>query len=144
MKKFKYGVGACTDSFDSRLFQLIVLLKPDFNCSRRFALSWVNKVTTGTWRFVSVIPNIASFVSFGNTHLLEQVKMRLIYQLIIGISGVLQKLLRYFKITNISTSFVPPSSALSAIFCLNVNAAMLLAAWILAVALVSVQVGSSP
>ena len=34
--------------FARYLFQLIVLLKPDFNCSNNFALSWVDRVTTGT------------------------------------------------------------------------------------------------
>ena len=32
--------------FHSNLFQLIVLLKPDFNCSSSFELSWVDKGTT--------------------------------------------------------------------------------------------------
>ena len=48
MKKYKSGVGACIDTFDWYLFQLIVLSKPDFNCRSYFALSWVDKVTTGT------------------------------------------------------------------------------------------------
>ena len=34
--------------FDRYLFQLIVLLKPDFNYCNNFALQWVDKVTTGT------------------------------------------------------------------------------------------------
>ena len=33
--------------FDTYLFQLIVILKPDFNCSSSFALSWIDKVSTG-------------------------------------------------------------------------------------------------
>ena len=41
---------------------LIVLLKLnfncDFNCGNNFALSWVDKVTTGTWKFISVIANV--------------------------------------------------------------------------------------
>ena len=40
--------GIRTDTFGSYLFQLIVHLKPDFNCSSSFALSWVDKFTTGT------------------------------------------------------------------------------------------------
>ena len=47
IKKSKYGFGASTDTFDSYLFQLILLLKPYLNCSNRFALSWVNKIKTG-------------------------------------------------------------------------------------------------
>ena len=42
--------------FDRYLFQLIVLLKLDFNCGNNFTLSWVYKVTTGT--FVSVISEV--------------------------------------------------------------------------------------
>ena len=48
IKKFLYGFGACTDTFGSYLFQLIVLLKPDFNCSSSFSSPWVDKVTTGS------------------------------------------------------------------------------------------------
>ena len=48
IKKSNYGFGACTDTFGSHLFQLIVLLKPYFKCSSSFALSWVDKVKTGT------------------------------------------------------------------------------------------------
>ena len=47
IKKYKYGFGTSTDTFGSYLYQLIVLLKPDFNCSNSFALLWVDKVTTG-------------------------------------------------------------------------------------------------
>ena len=39
IKKSTYGFGASTDTFNSYLFRLIVLLKPDFNCSNSFALS---------------------------------------------------------------------------------------------------------
>ena len=45
---------------DWYLFQLIVLLKPDSNCFNSFTLSWVDKVTTGISRFVSVIVNVGS------------------------------------------------------------------------------------
>ena len=48
IKKSKYIFGDFIDTFDWYLFQLIVLLKPDFNCCNSFALSWVDKVTTGT------------------------------------------------------------------------------------------------
>ena len=48
IKKSKYGFGACTNTFGSYFLQLIVLLKPDFNYSSSFALSWVDKVTTET------------------------------------------------------------------------------------------------
>ena len=39
------------------LFHLIVLLNPDFNCSKSFLSFSVDKVTTGTYNFVSVIWN---------------------------------------------------------------------------------------
>ena len=75
--------------FDSYLFQLIVLLKPDFNCWSNFALSWVDKVTTGTCSFVSVIANFPSPVELVITQSLDQVKRRLTSQFINGISRVL-------------------------------------------------------
>ena len=86
------------------MFQLIVLLKPDFNCCICFALSWVDKVATGTQSFVSVILNLVAPVE--SNALSDQFKMRLISQLINGISRVLRKLLKYFYGTAISTSFV--------------------------------------
>ena len=48
--------------------------------------------------------------------------MRLISQLINGISRVLEKLLKYFNVTIISTSFVLPSARVfSVIFVLDLN-----------------------
>ena len=41
--------------FDWYLFQLTVVLKPDYNCLPGFTLSSVDKVTAGTKCFVSVI-----------------------------------------------------------------------------------------
>ena len=104
---------------------LIVLLNPDFNCSKKLLSSFVDKVTTGTYNFVSVILNVApigllildiagfplwartaSLVALlVNTHLSDHVKIRFVSQLINGMSNVLQKLLKYFKSTTISTSF---------------------------------------
>ena len=49
------------ETFDWYLFQVVVLLKPDCNCCNSFALSWVHKVTTGTWSFVSIIGNVVAF-----------------------------------------------------------------------------------
>ena len=48
IKKSKYWCIVSVDTFDWYLFQLIAILKPDFNYSSSFALSWVDKVTTGT------------------------------------------------------------------------------------------------
>ena len=52
---FKFGFCANNFVFGRYLFQLIVPLKPDFNCGNSFALFWVDKITTGTWRVVSII-----------------------------------------------------------------------------------------
>ena len=48
IKQSKYWFCTFTDTFDWYLFQLIVLLKPDFNWSNSFTFSRVDKVTTGT------------------------------------------------------------------------------------------------
>ena len=40
------------------MFQLVVLLKVDFNCYNSFALSEVDNVPTGTQSFVSIIANV--------------------------------------------------------------------------------------
>ena len=133
IKRSKHGFGACTDTFSWYFFQLIVLLKLDFNFSSNLILSWVDKVTTGTYSYVSVIANVVAFVSLDNTHLLDQVKMRLISQLIKDISRILQKLLKYFNGTIISTFSVLQSAVLPVIFCLNLNEWLLLAAWKLAI-----------
>ena len=46
-KWFKFEFCATNSGLDRYLFQLIVLLKPDFNCGYKFALSLVDKVSTG-------------------------------------------------------------------------------------------------
>ena len=92
-------------------FQLIVLLKPDFDCSSSFALSRVDKVTTQG--FVSVIANVVAFASLDTTHLLDQVEIRLISQLK---ARVLQKFIKYLNDTAISTSFLPLAAVLTVIF----------------------------
>ena len=51
---------------------------------------------------------------------------RLISQLIEGVLSVLERLLRYFKGTIISTSFVPPFPVYPVICCLNSSEALLL------------------
>ena len=51
------------------LFHLIVLLSPDFNCSKRLWSSIADKVTSSTYNFVSVSLNIA-FVIDQEQHLL--------------------------------------------------------------------------
>ena len=60
------------------------------------------------------------------THVDDQVKMRLISQLIKGISRVLQKLLKYFDYTAILTSFVLLAAGVfPVIFSLDLNDALL-------------------
>ena len=41
------------------LFNFIVILNPDYNCSKSLLSSSVDKVTTDTYSFVSVIWNVA-------------------------------------------------------------------------------------
>ena len=65
--------------------------------------------------------NVVAFASLDNTHFADQVKMRLISQLIKGTSRVLQKLLKYFNGAIVLTSFVPAATILPVIFCLNIN-----------------------
>ena len=62
------------------------------------------------------LSNIKQFV--------DQVRIRLISQLINGISFVLQKLFRCFNVTIILTSFVSSFYVLPAIFVLNLNEAL--------------------
>ena len=67
-------------------------------------------MTTGTYNFVSVIANFLSPLELVITQSLDHVNIRLTSQLINGISSVLQKLLKYFNGTIISTSFVLPAA----------------------------------
>ena len=48
IKWFKLISFLNNSGFDTYLFQLIVLSKPYFNCGNDFALSWIDKVATGT------------------------------------------------------------------------------------------------
>ena len=61
-------------------------------------------------------------------HLLDQVRIRLVSQLINRISRALQKLLKYFNGSLILIFFVPLFYVLPAIFVLNLNKALLLLA----------------
>ena len=73
-KWFKYLFCAYVFGSDWYLFQLIVLLKPDFNCWSNFALPWIDKVITGTEIFVSVIVNLPSPVELVITQVDDHVK----------------------------------------------------------------------
>ena len=90
--------------------QLIVLLNPDFNYWRKFTLSCFDKVTTGTWSFVSVIANVPLPVGLVITQIDDHVKMKLTLKLINGTLKVLQKLLKYINGAIISTSFALSSA----------------------------------
>ena len=59
LNDFKWLVLVWLVISDLYLFHLIVLLNPDFNCSKKLLSSFVDKVTTGTYNFVSVILNVA-------------------------------------------------------------------------------------
>ena len=72
--------------------------------------------------FVSVILNLVSAVAEEITQDSDHVKIRLTSQLINGISRVLQKLLKYFNGTIISTSFVLPAAGVfPVVFILDLN-----------------------
>ena len=63
-------------------------------------MSWVDKVTTGTKSSVSVVASVPSWFATAVesiTQFAYQVKIRLISQLIEGISSVLQKLPTHFN-----------------------------------------------
>ena len=112
------------DTCDMYLFHLIVLLNLVFNFSQILLSSWADKVTTGTYSFVSVILNVAfngslipsnaglasgtalQYALLVNTQFSLQVKIKDTSQLINAISSVLQKLLRYFNGATTLTSFV--------------------------------------
>ena len=88
---------------DWYLFQLNVLLKPDFNCFDSFtivSIVLVDKFTTGTLSFVSFTINVGSWpaaVPATKHQFLYQVNIGLISELCNNISSVLQKLLKYFN-----------------------------------------------
>ena len=81
-------------------------MNPDFHCCNNFTLSLVHKVTTGTQRSVSVIAKVVTRFPLEMTKFADQVRIRLILQLIKGISRVLQKLLKYFNGTVISAFLI--------------------------------------
>ena len=67
-------------------------------------MHYLKIVTTGAWSFVWVILNLPAPVELVITHVDDRVELRLISQLIKGISGVLQKLIKYFNGTINRTS----------------------------------------
>ena len=119
----------CLDISDQYLFHLIVLLNPVFNCCKSFLSSLLDKVTTGTYNFVSVILNVAPIGALtlgtgesvlGSTScvvssviikFLDQAKVKCTSHLINGLFNVVQKLLTCFKGTENLTPFLFPSLA---------------------------------
>ena len=93
------------------LFHFIVLLNPNFNCSKSFLSFSVDKVTTGTYNFVSFIwnsnplggtiaglfPRAFLLVISAKTQFYDQVKINSTSQSINGIFKALQKLLKCFS-----------------------------------------------
>ena len=64
----------CFANFNIHLFQLTVCLNPDFNCYSSFVLSWVDRVTTGTQSFVSVIANVVALTRLKRHNMLTMLK----------------------------------------------------------------------
>ena len=93
---------------DLYLFHFIVLLNHIFNCSKSFASFSFDKVTTGTYSFVSAIWNVApdrttiaesasaSTVISTKTQFFDQVEISSTFQLMKRICKLLQKLLKCF------------------------------------------------
>ena len=84
----------CIDFLARCLFQVTILLKSDFDCLRSYVLSSINKVTTGTKKFVAVIANFTLPVELIITQIENQFKIRIVPQLIKRISMILHKLLK--------------------------------------------------
>ena len=96
---------------DLYLFHFILFLNPDSSYSKSFTSFSFDKVTTGTYNFVSVILNVAPdgatiarlapctalIVISAKTQFLDQVKINSTSQLVNSISKLLQKLLECFS-----------------------------------------------
>lgn len=72
-------------------FQLVDLWKPDFNSCSDFVLSWIVKVTIETESFVSVIAKAVTLFHSEIAQLAGQDILRLIIDLIKGISRAIRK-----------------------------------------------------
>ena len=104
------------------MFKLIVLLNPDFNYCSSFVLSLVDRVTTRTWSFVSVIVNAPALVESGMLYFADQVDIKIISQLNRGHFKSYPKVTQSFNHTAISTFFVlPAAGVLPIILALNLN-----------------------
>ena len=108
----------------------MVLLNPNFNCSKNFMSFSFDKVTTGTYNFVSVILNVAAdgatiaggsslfpaslVVISAKIQFLVQVKINSTSQLISEIFKFLQKLFKCFS--GITTSVFINESLSTGVF----------------------------
>ena len=112
VKWFKFAFSAINSGFGRYLFQMIVLLKPDYNFGNNFELS-------------SVIVNLefwSATLVLIITQSADQVKISSTSQLIKSILRVLQTLLKYFNGTIISILFSSLSLLIwPVIFVLNFN-----------------------
>ena len=99
----------CGDPFSWYLQQLVVLWKPDFCCCSSFLSFWLDYVTTCPCIFGLNITNVTTTVVLSVTQVGDHVNKILISQLVSSISRTLQKSLKYFKSTVISTFLVPPA-----------------------------------
>ena len=70
-------------------------MNPDFSCFNSFVLSWVDKYNAGTKGFVSAIAKVVTLLLSEATQFSEQVRIRLISELIKGISRVLRNYLTH-------------------------------------------------
>ena len=96
-------------------------LNPGFNSYNELLLSLLDKVTTGIQIFVPVIAKVVILFPSEIAQLVDQVRVRLILQLIKGISRVIQKLLKYFNGTAISAFTISSLLVLFKNFDLNLN-----------------------
>ena len=98
------------------MFHFTVLLNADFSCSKSFVSFSFDKVTTGTYNFVSassifsplggtiagLSPCVFLLVISAKTQFFDQVKINSTSQLISGIFKLFQKLLKCFSGITIS------------------------------------------
>ena len=120
MTPTKFDSRKYLNSFVVFLFSLFALYSfksdlsnPLLRSFDNFLLSLVDKVTTGTYNFVSEIVGLASsLITFSvppveRTQYLVHLSFNSIFQLINGISSDLQKLLKYFNGTAVAFLKIP-------------------------------------
>ena len=127
-------------------FELFVRLNPEFNCCSSFAVGFYfeSKLQLVEINFCTCYCKFCFFICSSIRYydtFLDQTNIRLISQLIKDISMFLQKLLRYFNGTIISTFSVPFLFVLPVIFGLNLSNLLLLAPVKPSIALLTVKDG---